>query len=302
MRIIILLLILPVILFSCSKSGNNTGTTVPPVVIGGPITITAITPAKPYADDTITITGTGFNPDKTKDTVDFGIGDAAPGYFNPYFNGNGTASKAIIISASSTQLVIKALNADSGNTGLDRALFNGVPGNNPLNQIRVRSLGAKVSKLTPFNELPWIQITNSGGYPLAGLAPNDSFEVAIHGVNSNSSCGARLSMSCGNITGCTFVNGYLTYNGNTPQCVCDVFGTIVYGCMGNVFTGKLISHTAALDVVHCLLPANFFNTTYSANAAANNFARILVKMRVENPDGKTRTVIPVICLAYPTHP
>jgi len=307
MRIIILLLILPVILFSCSKSGNNTGTTVPPVVTGGPITITAITPAKPYADDTITITGTGFNPDKTKDTVDFGIGFASAGGFEPYINGRTTASKAVIVSATATQLVIKAVNPDSiglgaTSAGLNKILFQGtvLNVNNGLNQIRVRSGGTQTSKLTPFKEIPWFQISDAN-YPVFPMAPNDSLEVTLHGVNSTSTCGTTITLSCSTTSGCTFVNGYLTLNGNSPQCNCDQFGTIIYGCFGNTFFGKLISHDQYMDVVHGIVPSNFFNTAYPVSAPYYTNARIFIRMKMENPDGRT-AITPVICLAYPRHP
>lgn len=306
-KVIPLILLLAAAISSCKKNDSSPAPVVPPVVSGGTISITAISPAKPYADDTITITGTGFNPDKTKDTVDFGIGFAAAGGFEPYINGRTTASKAVIISATATQLVIKAVNPDSvalgaTSAGLNTILFQGtiLNVNNGLNQIRVRSGGKQISKLTPFKEIPWFRVSDPN-YPVFPMAPNDSVEITLHGVNSTSACGARITISCGTISGCTFVNGYLTLNGNSPQCNCDEFGTILYGCFGNTFFGKLISHDQYLDVVHCIVPSNFFNTVYPSSAPYYTNARIFIKMKMENADGRT-AVTPAICLAYPRHP
>ena len=293
-------IIILLIVVSCKKSPN----TPTPPVNGGSITITGITPAMPYADDSIIITGTGFNPDKTKDTVDFGIGVAAAGGFQPHVDGRTTASKAIILSATATQLIIKSLNPDSiglGATsdGLDRVLFLGGVLNprNGVNEIRVRSGGLQVSKRTPFKEIPWFRVSDPN-YPISPMAPNDSLEIELHGVNSTNACGTTISLSCSTTGGCTFVNGYLTFNGNTPQCNCDQFGTTIYGCVGSTFFGKLISHDKYVDVVHCLVPSNFFNTSYPPYYPN---VRVFIKMKMENPDRRT-AITPAICLAYPRHP
>lgn len=311
MRTIILSAIIILFVIGCKKT-NSPG---PPPSGGGKITITSITPVMPYADDTITITGTGFNPDKTKDTVDFGGGDAGAGVFTPYFYGQGNTSKAVIITATSTQLVIKAVNPDSSEVvtqtstskpGLNKILFSNVQAtNNSLNQIRVRVAGMQTSKLTPFKQLPLAQITIDGSPTnIYTLAPNDSFEVTLNGVNNDISCGngVKLYLSCSPLTTCSFVSNYLTFNGNTPQCNCDNFGTLVFGCLGNTLYGKVITHNALYNIVHCMVPANFFNTSYSVHNAANNTARILVKMKMINNDGKEFILAPVYCYAYPTHP
>jgi hypothetical protein len=311
MRTIILSAIIILFATGCKKTNSPAA----PPSGGGTITITSISPAKPYADDEITITGTGFNPDKTKDTVDFGTGDAAAGYFTPYFYGQGTTSKAVIISATNTQLVIKAVNPDSAEVvtptstshyGLNKVLFNNVQGTaNALNQIRVRVAGAQTSSLKSFKQLPLAQITiNGSSTNNYTLAPNDSFEVTLHGVNSDNPCasGAKLYLSCSVGSSCSFVNSYITFNGNTPQCNCDNFGTLVLGCQGNTVAGKVITHTVLFDVVHCIVPANFFNTSYSVQNAANNTARVLIKMKMINEDGKEFILAPVYCRAYPTHP
>ena len=294
---------------SCKKSPN----TPTPPVNGGSITITSISPAMPYADDEITITGTGFNTDKTKDTVDFGGGDPVSGFFEPYIQGLGTTSKAVVISATATQLIIKAVNPDSTTTsGLNWSLFKGSNiGLNSVNRIRVRSNGLKtISNLTPFKQLPQLRI---GTVAIAGIwqfgssentmRPNDSLEIKLLGVNSNGGCDNKITLSCSKVSQCSFVDNYVDVNGNSPQCNCDDFGTVIYGCSGNTFNGKLISYDPGLHltVVHCLVPYNFFNTAYSTVHAANNNARILIKIKVENVDGKSFTS-PVICYSYPAHP
>lgn len=83
-----------------NNGGNNHG-----------LTITSITPTHPYPDDTITITGTGFNPDKSKDSVEFGK-VSATGPFHSWYDGaeEDWASTTILIEATSTKLVIKAKN------------------------------------------------------------------------------------------------------------------------------------------------------------------------------------------------
>ncbi len=299
----LVILTLSVIISSCTKSPV---TTTPPIVAVGPITITGISPAIPYADDEITITGTGFNIDKTKDTVDFGTGDPVSGIFGPYTQGLTTASKAVVISASTTQLVIKAVNSDSSvSSGLDYQLFKRANiGLNALNRIRVRSGGLKaISTLTPFKQLPYAEID---GVALKGfwlgpnnynMAPNDSVSLTLYGVNTNNGCDNKITLSC-NKALCTFVDNYLTFNGTSPQCKCDDFGTTVYGCAGTLFQGKLISYNPQLHLanIHFLVPDNFFGTP--VNTVINS--SILIKMQFTNADGKSRSKS-VVCWTYPRH-
>lgn len=295
------MLILSVFIYSCSKSSNDPA---PAPGTGGPITITGISPAIPYADDEITITGTGFNTDKTKDTVDFGTGDPVAGTFGPYAQGLTTASKAMVISASATQLVIKAVNSDS-TFGLDYQLFKrtNINGFNAFNRIRVRSGGLKaISNLTPFKQLPYLELVGTAyngtwqGNNIF-MAPNDSVAVRVYGVTNNNVCDVKISLSCSKAL-CTFVGSYLNYNGTSPQCDCNDFGTIVYGCGGTVFQGKLISYNTQLRIadIDFLVPANFFGTT--VNTVINS--RILIKMQATNAEGKS-TSKPMICWTYPSH-
>lgn len=298
--------VLLLIISSCSKSTNNPA---PDPGTGGPITITSISPAMPYADDEITITGTGFNPDKTKDTVDFGIGDPATGLFYPYGQGQGTASKAVVISASATQLVIKSATPDSALTltsGLDYQLFKTLNfGNNASNHIRIRANSLKaISNLTPFKQLPDMVMSEVVYYgqwynygPYSWLQPNDSVSVFLYGVNSSIACESKVFLSCSK-SSCSFVDGYLTLNGLSPQCNCDNFGTIVYGCGGTVFQGKLINYIPDQHFaeIHFLVPSNFFGTGINPG----NSGGIRIKIKVENTDGKSKTKL-VVCMVYPNH-
>ena len=302
MRTVISAILLLTVLFACNK---GSGITPPPAA--GAITITAISPAMPYADDEITITGSGFNPDKTKDTVDFGGGDPASGIFNPYVQGQGNASKTIIVSASATQLVIKAVNPDSSASGLDYQLFKRANiGLNVVNRIRVRSNGLKtMSNLLPFKQLPDLSIetvADNGQWlqsygTLSWMRPNDSVRVVLYGVNNGNACESKLTISC-NKAACSFVDGYLTLNGLSPLCNCGDFGTALYGCAGTLFQGKLINYTAGnhLATVHCLIPANFFATAVTPNYDPG----IRLQMKVTNSDGKSKT-IEAVCMVYPHH-
>src|SRR5450432_316456 len=70
-RYISLAFLLSVLNYSCTKT-NSGGTPPPPPPPGGTgsgISITSLSPLTPYYGDTITITGTGFDADITKDTV-----------------------------------------------------------------------------------------------------------------------------------------------------------------------------------------------------------------------------------------
>ncbi len=99
-------LLVGIIFFSCKKSpvtptppggGGNTG--------GGGLSITSITPLSPYCDDEITINGTGFDADKTKDTVKFGILNSSGNFSVP------DANLCVINSATTTQLKIVISNS-----------------------------------------------------------------------------------------------------------------------------------------------------------------------------------------------
>jgi hypothetical protein len=101
-KIIFLSLTLSIALYSCTKNGGSGSSS------GGggnkPPAITDISPLITYPGDVITLTGTGFDPDKTRDTVAMGI------IANKLFASNATfyfaltSLKTKIISATSTQI------------------------------------------------------------------------------------------------------------------------------------------------------------------------------------------------------
>lgn len=93
------------------------------------LAISSITPTA-YCDDTITITGTGFDADKTKDTVDFGILNSSNVYSIPDPNA------CVVNSASTTQLKVTITN--SFNFGGNLIFLN------PLAVARVRTTLGKV--------------------------------------------------------------------------------------------------------------------------------------------------------------
>src|ERR1700743_3149658 len=105
-----LIVLIPV---SCKK-GNSptpvkkdpTDTTTKTQPGGSSVTITSITPASYYPDDKITINGSGFNPDKTKDTVFLGLNTNEG--FEAYCCSVEGAEKVNVISASATQLIIQS--------------------------------------------------------------------------------------------------------------------------------------------------------------------------------------------------
>jgi hypothetical protein len=110
-NLIPLLLILTVSFSACTKTGSTAGggnPPPPPPPPGGSsgITITGISSLNPYPGDVISITGTGFDPDKTKDTIIMGF------VINGNFKRNGTGNfgdfvypfATKIISASATEI------------------------------------------------------------------------------------------------------------------------------------------------------------------------------------------------------
>jgi hypothetical protein len=103
--------LLPILLVSCKKSATGPGSPAPGPV-GPPgsssgITVTGISPLNPYPGDVITITGTGFDADKTKDTVRLGTYDSTVTQSDGshfYVSRVNTTPSSKVISASSTQI------------------------------------------------------------------------------------------------------------------------------------------------------------------------------------------------------
>jgi hypothetical protein len=184
--------LIAILLFSCSKNsstgggtnggnngnggGNNGG--------GGnnnSLTITSITPANPYPDDEFTINGTGFDTDINKDTVEFGrlTGSA----FGAWHDGTPDqyASLATVVSATTTQLVIKSANPFP----LD---YDAFPGNTSIAVVQIR-VGSKkvVSPVIPFKRLMVVGFIKNPDY-LNGAAigrPNDSLIIGGKGFAKN---------------------------------------------------------------------------------------------------------------------
>src|ERR1700749_422186 len=80
MKLTFTIALLALLMWGCKKDSpapaknNPTGSTpTGSTPATGGVTITSVSPSSFYADQELTITGTGFNPDKTKDTVFFGI-------------------------------------------------------------------------------------------------------------------------------------------------------------------------------------------------------------------------------------
>src|SRR5689334_25443248 len=95
------------LLFSSCKKGTTSTTNPPPGGGGGggntSLTVTGISPLDPYPGDVITITGTGFNTDITKDTVVIGKTlNNAFSTFTVSFSINQPKTK--ILSATETQI------------------------------------------------------------------------------------------------------------------------------------------------------------------------------------------------------
>jgi hypothetical protein len=105
-----------ILFFSCNKnsSPNPNPNPNPPAGGGnGSLTVTSIVPANPYPDDEFIITGTGFNANAALDTVEFGrLADNT--HISIWHDGlsNEWPSLCTVISASATQLKVKAVNPD----------------------------------------------------------------------------------------------------------------------------------------------------------------------------------------------
>jgi hypothetical protein len=101
-RTISLTCLLTILLYSCNKtnSGAPKPPPPPPGGTGSGIGISSVSPLTPYYGDVITITGTGFDADPTKDTVTF-VNANGTGFSNIYGISN---LRFKIVSATSTQI------------------------------------------------------------------------------------------------------------------------------------------------------------------------------------------------------
>jgi len=172
-----------VLLNSCSKTGSSPGGS------GGNnggnngggntngITVTSVTPDRPYPDDQITITGTGFKADATKDTVEFGR--LISGKFGAWHDGLDSqwASRCTVVSATATQLVVRAVNTFQ----LDYNSFASGPSSIAVMQVRTGGKKA-VTPVVPFKRLLLLSsITNPELFNDAIGRPNDSLVIGGKG-------------------------------------------------------------------------------------------------------------------------
>ncbi len=153
--------------------GNNNG--------GSAVTITSVTPVNPYPDDEITINGTGFNADATKDTVEFG--QLTNNVFGAWHDGIETewAGLCTVISATTTQLKVKAVNTWK----LDFYSFPN--GTTSIAALQVRTTGKKaVSPVIPFKRLLFLQgIFNPDYFNWSIGRPSDSLVISGKGFRKS---------------------------------------------------------------------------------------------------------------------
>lgn len=153
------------------NGGNNTNV----------ITITSISPERPYPDDQITINGTGFNVDASKDTLEFGR--LINGNFGAWHEGLETEwpSLCTVVSATATKLVVRSASPFK----LDYNAF--VSGPASIAVIQVRTGGKKaVTSVIPFKRLFQCSgLTNLNLFNDAIGRPNDSLIISGKGFAKN---------------------------------------------------------------------------------------------------------------------
>ena len=172
--------------FSCQKNtpatggGNNNGGNGGSGGNNKGITISSISPLNPYPDDEITLNGTGFNSDATKDTIEFGrlVGSA----FGAWHDGNPDeyASLVQIKSASTTQLVIKAVNPFP----LDYNSFITV-GAPSIAVVRIKTGGSSAIVPIPFKRLMLIGWDKTFDNLSSIPRPNDSLQIGGKGFSKH---------------------------------------------------------------------------------------------------------------------
>jgi len=157
-----------------NNAGNNGGN-------ASGVTVSSVTPVNPYPDDQITITGTGFNPDASKDTVEFGR--LINGNFGAWHDGlsDEWASLCTVVSATATELVVQSMNP----VHLDYSAFN--TSDNSIAVVQVRTGGKKaVTPVIPFKRLLVLSsITNPDLFNDAIGRPGDSLEINGKGFAAN---------------------------------------------------------------------------------------------------------------------
>ena len=127
---LIFIFLLTLCIASCKKDSNPGNTNPPPAPPGGggggtgSVAITSISPLTPFEGEIITIKGTGFDPDKSKDTVLIGTYDPSQkrflprGFAIPFYK----YPQVTLLSASATELTFKA-DTSSNFTDFETARF-----------------------------------------------------------------------------------------------------------------------------------------------------------------------------------
>ena len=165
-----------ILVFSCSKnSGSNPN---PPGVGGGGgsngLTVTSFTPSNPYPDDEFIINGTGFNANAALDTVEFGrLTDNA--HIILWHDGisNEWPSLCTVISASTTQLKVKAVNP----AVLDFYSYDYTPASS-VAAAMVRTGGKSViTSIIPFKRFMQPPSIRDADNDTQVGTPNDSLEI-----------------------------------------------------------------------------------------------------------------------------
>ena len=169
---------------SCTKTTSPNPNPPPPPGGGGggggngSLSVTSISPTNPYPDDEFTIIGTGFNSNKDLDTVEFG--HLINGNFAAWHGGlpSEYPSLCTVISATATQLKVKAVNPFA----LDFGSFDLHTTSIAVAQIRTG--GKKV--VTPI--IPWKRLMMLNGIddPEAHISwgrPSDSLVILGKGFN-----------------------------------------------------------------------------------------------------------------------
>jgi IPT/TIG domain len=152
MRTIVSIFLIAAVFYSCKKSGGSGTPSTPPGGSNQPLTITSISPLAFYPGDVVTINGSGFDPDKTKDTVVLGQGNSTS--FSNSFAVN--LSKTKIISATSTQIKFVTDSSLVVNPAQNIGLIVRVPSQNkftPDNPLEIkRFLAFNFSSTDPYGK------------------------------------------------------------------------------------------------------------------------------------------------------
>jgi hypothetical protein len=218
-KIFVLLIVAIPCFFSCKKTGtpgnnpggggNNGGGTSGGGGNADSLTYSSISPLNPYPDDEITITGTGFNADATKDTVEFGHLNG--GAFAAWHDGSPDeyAGLTTIIKASATGLTIKANNPFS----LDYNSFESTPfaPDTSIAVMQIRTGGKKVlSPVIHFNRYMALGgIEDPDQSDISTGRPNDSIQINGQGFNVNTTFTiGGTSIPTGQVVRSPYTNSY----------------------------------------------------------------------------------------------